>query len=160
MECPMSNPFDTKNQRDFDENTEKLVAAIDKINNTPSLPATIAELSRLTGLHRNAISNRVWPNQKLKLIKEKRKNQKKAETNPTVNKNPIKVLEEKLDNAKNELVYWFNKNLDNEKQIKQLEINLERMSLARNDYETMLKQERDKTTELTKQLNIMRDLLS
>ena len=160
MECPMSNPFDTKNQRDFDENTEKLVAAIDKINNTPYLPATIAELSRLTGLHRNAISNRGWPNQKLKLIKEKRKTQEQAETKSTVNKNPIKVLEEKLDNAKNELVYWFNKNLDNEKQIKQLEINLERMSLARNDYETMLKQERDKTTELTKQLNIMRDLLS
>lgn len=156
----MSNPFDIKNQRDFDENTEKLVAAIDKINNTPSLPATIAELSRLTGLHRNAISNRGWPNQKLKLIKEKRKTQEQAETKSTINKNPIKVLEEKLDNAKNELVYWFNKNLDNEKQIKQLEINLERMSLARNDYETMLKQERDKTTELTKQLNIMRDLLS
>ena len=156
----MSNPFDTKNQRDFDENTEKLVAAIDKINNTPSLPATIAELSRLTGLHRNAISNRGWPNQKLKLIKENRKTQKQTETKPTANKNPIKILEEKLDNAKNELVYWFNKNLDNKKQIKQLEINLERMSLARNDYETMLKQERDKTTELTKQLNIMRDLLS
>ncbi|MBB1420162.1 hypothetical protein H5187_23405 [Pseudoalteromonas sp. SG44-1] len=156
----MSNPFDTKNQRDFDENTEKLVAAIDKINNAPSLSATIAELSKLTGLHRNAISNRVWPNQKLQLIKEKRKSQQQAETKPTVNKNPIKILEDKLDNAKNELVYWFNKNLDNEKQIKQLEINLERMSLARNDYETMLKQERDKTTELTKQLNIMRDLLS
>ena len=156
----MSNPFDIKNQRTFDENTQKLVAAIDKINNTPSLPATIAELSRLTGLHRNAISNRGWPNQKLKLIKEKRKAQKQAETKPTINKNPIKVLEERLDNAKNELVYWFNRNLDNEKQIKQLEINLERMSLARNDYETMLKQERDKTTELTKQLNIMRDLLS
>ena len=156
----MSNPFDTKNQRDFDENTEKLVAAIDKINNTPSLPATIAELSRLTGLHRNAISNRVWPNQKLKLIKEKRKNQKKAETNPTVNKNPIKVLEDKLDNAKNELVYWFNKNLDNEKQIKQLEINLERMSLARNDYEAMLKQERLKTEELTKKNNLLRELIS
>ena len=156
----MSNPFDIKNQRTFDENTQKLVAAIDKINNTPSLPATIAELSRLTGLHRNAISNRGWPNQKLKLIKEKRKTQKQAKTKPTINKNPIKVLEERLDNAKNELVYWFNRNLDNEKQIKQLEINLERMSLARNDYETMLKQERDKTTELTKQLNIMRDLLS
>lgn len=160
MECPMSNPFDTKNQRDFDENTEKLVAAIDKINNTPSLPATIAELSRLTGLHRNAISNRVWPNQKLKLIKEKRKTQKQAETNPTVNKNPIKVLEEKLDNAKNELVYWFNKSLDNEKQIKQLEINLERMSLARNDYEAMLKQERLKTEELTKKNNLLRELIS
>jgi len=87
----MSNPFDIKNQRTFDENTQKLVAAIDKINNTPSLPATIAELSRLTGLHRNAISNRGWPNQKLKLIKEKRKTQKQAETKPTINKNPIKV---------------------------------------------------------------------
>ncbi|MEI8603965.1 hypothetical protein [Pseudoalteromonas sp. B160] len=156
----MSNPFDIKNQRDFDENTEKLVAAIDKINNTHSLPATIAELSRLTGLHRNAISNRGWPNQKLKLIKEKRKTQEQAETKPTINKNPIKVLEEKLDNAKNELVYWFNKNLDNEKQIKQLEINLERMSLARNDYEAMLKQERLKTEELTKKNNLLRELIS
>ena len=156
----MSNPFDIKNQRTFDENTQKLVAAIDKINNTPSLPATIAELSRLTGLHRNAISNRGWPNQKLKLIKEKRKAQKQAETKPTINKNPIKVLEERLDNAKNELVYWFNRNLDNEKQIKQLEINLERMSLARNDYETMLKQERLKTEELTRKNNLLRDLIS
>ena len=156
----MSNPFDIKNQRTFDENTQKLVAAIDKINNTPSLPATIAELSRLTGLHRNAISNRGWPNQKLKLIKEKRKTQEQTETKPTVNKNPIKALEKKLDNAKNELVYWFNKNLDNEKQIKQLEINLERMSLARNDYETMLKQERLKTEELTRKNNLLRDLIS
>ncbi|MBE0459729.1 hypothetical protein [Pseudoalteromonas prydzensis] len=156
----MSNPFDIKNQRDFDENTEKLVAAIDKINNTPSLPATIAELSRLTGLHRNAISNRGWPNQKLKLIKEKRKTQEQAETKSTIHKNPIKVLEEKLDNAKNELVYWFNKNLDNEKQIKQLEINLERMSLARNDYETMLKNERIKSMELTKQLEQLKNLIS
>ena len=156
----MSNPFDIKNQRTFDENTQKLVAAIDKINNTPSLPATIAELSRLTGLHRNAISNRGWPNQKLKLIKEKRVIQRQAEAKPTINQNPIKVLEEKLDNSKNELVYWFNKNLDNEKQIKQLKINLERMSFARNDYEAMLKNEREKTMELTKQLTIMRDLLS
>ena len=76
----MSNHFDIKNQRTFDENTQKLVAAIDKINNTPSLPATIAELSRLTGLHRNAISNRGWPNQKLKLIKEKRKTQENFRT--------------------------------------------------------------------------------
>lgn len=156
----MSNPFNIKNQRDFDENTEKLLTALDKINNKPSLPATIAELSRLTGLHRNAISNRGWPNQKLKLIKEKRVIQRQAEAKPTINQNPIKVLEEKLDNSKNELVYWFNKNLDNEKQIKQLKINLERMSFARNDYEAMLKNEREKTMELTKQLTIMRDLLS
>ena len=69
-------------------------------------------------------------------------------------------MEERLDNAKNELVYWFNRNLDNEKQIKQLEINLERMSLARNDYETMLKQERLKTEELTRKNNLLRDLIS
>ncbi|WP_209327104.1 hypothetical protein [Pseudoalteromonas sp. PA2MD11] len=156
----MSNYFDEKNKRIFDENTEKLVSAIDKIKNTPSRPATIAELSRLTNLHRNAISNRGWPSLKLKEIKKQRLIQIKANPEADLNHDPLKVLEKKLDNAKSELLYWFNKNLDNEKQIKQLEINLERMSLARNDYETMLKNERMKSMELTKQLEQLKNLIS
>jgi len=156
----MSNYFDEKNKRIFDENTEKLVSAIDKIKNTPSIPATIAELSRLTSLHRNAISNRGWPSLRLKEIKKQRLLQIKAKPETDLNYDPLKVLEKKLDNAKSELLYWFNKNLDNVKTIKQLEINLERMSNAREDYENMLKQEREKTAELTKQLNILRELLS
>jgi len=155
----MSN-FDERNQRDFEENTERLVEAIDKIGSSANLPATIAQLSLLTGMHRNAISRRQWPVVKLKEIKNKRKALKQQQSSEKKQIDPITILEGKLDNAKRELVYWFNKNLDNEKKIKQLEQNLQRMTQARGDYGKMLKQERQKTSELTKQLNIMRDLLS
>jgi len=156
----MVNKFDEKNQKDYEENTKLLVNAIDKIKATPSLSPSIAELSRLTGLHRNSISNRRWPNEKLKELKNERKIT--AVTNTHSQKQPksaIKDLEDKLNNAKKELVYWFNKNMDNERKIKQLEQNLNRMSTARSDYENMLNQEREITYELTKQLNLMRDLL-
>ncbi|HAS6505046.1 MULTISPECIES: hypothetical protein [Vibrio harveyi group] len=155
----MSN-FDDRNLRDFEENTEALVKAIDKIKSSSHLPATIAQLSKLTGMHRNAISKRLWPRVKLKEIKNARAVNNKLDSVPRKLDDPVKVLEEKLEHAKHELTYWFNKSLDNEKRVKQLEINLQRMSLAREDYEKMLKQERQKTNELTKQLNIMRDLLS
>ncbi|EOV1983749.1 TPA: hypothetical protein ACMDQL_003219 [Vibrio parahaemolyticus] len=155
----MSN-FDDRNLRDFEENTEALVKAIDKIKSSSHLPATIAQLSKLTGMHRNAISKRLWPRVKLKEIKNARAVKNKLDSVPRKLDDPVKVLEEKLEHAKHELTYWFNKSLDNEKRVKQLEINLQRMSLAREDYEKMLKQERQKTNELTKQLNIMRDLLS
>ncbi|EMI4223250.1 hypothetical protein V6439_002364 [Vibrio parahaemolyticus] len=155
----MSN-FDDRNLRDFEENTEALVKAIDKIKSSSHLPATIAQLSKLTGMHRNAISKRLWPRVKLKEIKNARAVKNKLDSVPLKLDDPVKVLEEKLEHAKHELTYWFNKSLDNEKRVKQLEINLQRMSLAREDYEKMLKQERQKTNELTKQLNIMRDLLS
>lgn len=154
------NNFDDKNQQDFELNTERLVQAIDKIRAHNSLPPTIAQLSSLTGMHRNAISKRLWPSVKLKEIKAERN--RIADINKSHNKlqDPVKVLEEKLENAKHELIYWFNKNLDNEKIIKQLELNLYRMTDARNNYENLLKQERINTSELTKQINILKELFS
>lgn len=156
----MNNNFDDKNQRDFELNTERLIQAIDKVRASNSLPPTISQLSRLTGMHRNAISKRVWPRLKLEEIKTERN--RKAESSPPLAKqlDPVKVLEDKLENAKRELVYWFNKNLDNEKQIKQLELNLRRMTDARSNYENMLKQERIKTSELTTQISMLKELLS
>lgn len=153
----MSNNFDDRNQLDYDNNTKRLNSAIDKIRATPSLSPSIAELSRLTGIHRNTISSRKWPCFTLREIKKER--QLKSKLSIASQKNPVKLIEDKLANAKRELVYWFNKNLDNEKQIKQLEQNLQRMSQARNDYESMLEQERQKNQELAKQLNLMRELI-
>mgnify|MGYP000368494619 FL=1 len=97
---------------------------------------------------------------KLKEIKNKRKALRHLQFVEKKQIDPFTILEDRLDNAKRELVYWFNKSLDNEKKIKQLEQNLQRMTQARTDYEYMLKQERQQTNELTKQLTIMRDLLS
>ncbi|GGW97174.1 hypothetical protein [Alteromonas halophila] len=154
------NNFDERNQRDFEENTKRLVEAMDRIGSSSDLPATIAQLSQLTGMHRNAISRRQWPMVKLKEIKNKRKALRHLQFVEKKQIDPFTILEDRLDNAKRELVYWFNKSLDNEKKIKQLEQNLQRMTQARTDYEYMLKQERQQTNELTKQLTIMRDLLS
>ena len=155
----MNNAFDEKNRNDYEKNTSLLHVAIDKIRKTPTLPATIAELSRITGLHRNSISNRVWPGTKLKEIKEQRIELKKQKTENVVKIDPVRVLEDKLDNAKQELVFWFTKCTDNEKQIKQLSTNLKRMSDARSDYENMLKQERLYTEKLKKELNQLRMLI-
>ncbi|MEI6894319.1 MAG: hypothetical protein V5789_06735 [Colwellia sp.] len=155
----MNNAFDEKNSSDYEKNTDLLHLAMEKIHQTPTLSATIAELSRITGLHRNAISNRVWPGQKLHEIKEHRKQLKTKTVENLVKIDPVSVLEEKLDNAKRELVFWFTKCTDNEKQIKQLNTNLQRMSDARSNYENMLKQERLKTEELKTELNQLRMLI-
>ncbi len=154
------NNFDAKNQRDFELNTDRLVQAIDKIRMNNSLPPTIAQLASLTGMHRNAISKRVWPSVRLEEIKTERKRTSNTSNHQNKPQDPVKVLEEKLENAKRELVYWFNKNLDNEKQIKQLEQNLCRMTDARSNYENMLKQERIKTSELTTQIKTLKEMLS
>jgi hypothetical protein len=138
----MNNAFDKKNRNDYDKNTDLLHVAIDRIHKTSTLSATIAEISRITGLHRNAISNRVWPGQRLQEIKEQRRQLKNKRIEKTLQLDPVRVLEDKLENAKRELVFWFTKCSDNEKQIKQLNTNLQRMSDARNDYEDLLKQER------------------
>ena len=153
------NNFDERNKRDFEENTKRLVDAIAKIGSSVNLPATIVQLSELTGMHRNAISRRQWPIVKLKQIKNRRKALQQQQSVEKKQIDPVTILEDKLENAKRELVYWFNKNLDNEKKVKQLEQNLQRITRARGDYENMLKQERQKTSELRKQLNILRNLL-
>lgn len=155
----MNKALNEKNKNDFDKNTNLLNVAIEKIHRTSSLATTIAELSRLTGLHRNAISNRIWPGQKLNIIKEQREKLKKKKIENLRKVPPVKIAEDKLDNAKRELVYWFTKCSDNEQQIKQLSTNLKRMSDARNDYEKMLKQERLKTIRLTSELNQLKELI-
>lgn len=155
----MSNAFDEKNKRDFEKNTELLLSAIEKIRRNSALPATISEVSKITGMHRNGISNRGWPKTKLDEIKEQREILKNKRNESVDKIDPVKVLEEKLDNAKKELVFWFTKSIDNEKQIKQLNTNLQRMSDARTDYENMLKRERLKTEKLAAELNQLKMLI-
>ena len=155
----MMQAFDEKNNSNFKKNTELLISAVNKIKKTNALPATIAELSRMTGLHRNAISNRQWPGKELQEIKNERKKIKNKQVEISSDVNPITVLEEKLADAKRELVYWFTKCSDNELKINQLTTNLNRMSQARDSYEDMLKQERAETKKLLKELEQLKALI-
>ena len=63
--------FDSRNKLDFEKNTEQLAEGILQIASDKSLKPTVAELSRITGIHRNTIRMRGWPMEKLEAIKEK-----------------------------------------------------------------------------------------
>ncbi len=74
------------------------------------MKATVAQLSEITGIHRNTITNRVWPIQKLKQIKEARKVEEISKKNQELlNK---ESMEDKLTRTQNEVVYWFNEYQD------------------------------------------------
>jgi len=98
--------YDQKNSEDYEMNTLSINKALLEIEQDPKLKATIAQLSKMTGIHRNTITNRDWPIQKLKEIKDKRKLKDEESKNHMV-VNEIS-LGEKLVLTQNEVIYWFN----------------------------------------------------
>lgn len=106
----MADPraFDQKNKEDFDQYTELLAQALLNIAADDSLKATVAELSRMTGMHRNTIRMRVWPLERLETIKENRRievlRKKVVKKKPV---DPMVVLTEKLEAARMEVLHWF-----------------------------------------------------
>ena len=66
----MSNEaYDQKNNDDYEAITSALNIALIDLQNNKKLKPTIAQLSKMTGIHRNTITNRGWPVQKLNQIK-------------------------------------------------------------------------------------------
>ncbi|MGP5356392.1 hypothetical protein, partial [Pseudomonas helleri] len=106
----MADPraFDQKNKEDFDQYTELLAQALLDIAADDSLKATVAELSRITGMHRNTIRQRVWPLGRLDIIKENRRIEvlrKKVSNRKPID--PLVLLTEKLEAARIEVLHWF-----------------------------------------------------
>ena len=100
--------YDKKNLNDYDAITSSLHNALVKIEKDTRLPATQAQIVRMTGIHRNTLRNRESPLIKLQEIKKNRKltqNLIKAEKLDS-----IKVLEEKLLKMSKELAYWYESN--------------------------------------------------
>ncbi|MEH0757800.1 hypothetical protein [Vibrio alginolyticus] len=112
----MTNAFDKANQQEFDENTKVINAALFKIESNPDLKPTIAQLVKLTGLHRNTISNRGWPSSKLNAIKGDR-HEKKLKSKENVKQQDVSV---QLDQALDELLYWHHLASGQEEEISNL----------------------------------------
>lgn len=128
--------YDQKNAEDYDSNTEALASALYKIECSNDLNATIAQLSKMTGIHRNTISNRVWPVQKLKEIKEARKEKNKIvkQHQQLNNKDKTKELEEKLSQARIEIIHWFNEYQDMKLYFEHSDKRLQQMRESRDFY--------------------------
>ncbi len=153
--------YDVKNEADFEENTKKLWEALDKIRKTKHYKATISEVSRLSGLHRNTISNRgVFVKDTLREIKEiKNKEQQIDKAIKEIEKQSETSIEDKLENAKAEIIFWFTRVKSLQDELDQSIINLNRMTDSRNFYEKEMNKAREEGTKLKEEITRLRDIM-
>lgn len=127
--------FESRNKEDFDQNTEALSKALQVIASDNKLKATISELSRISGIHRNTIRNRRWPSERLEAIKEQRRLEElRIKLKKEKRQDPVSVLAEKLEKSRLEVVYWFNKRNELEATARALEVRLKSMGDSRDFY--------------------------
>ena len=140
-----ANSFDAANQIDFDRNTEVLTQGLLRIASDKSLKPTAAELSRITGIHRNTIRQRQWPVERLEAIKENRRAEVIAEkVKAEKKKDPKSILLERLEKSRLEVLYWFDKFQCSENEVLTLEKRLNSIRESREYYVKMYEQERSK----------------
>lgn len=105
-------PFDKKNAEDFLEVSKRIQDALHKIQDDPKQKATMANVSALSGVHRNTLRARGWPKDELQKIIEERKEVEHAESASRVSKAKRdkaekKALEVALTTSREEAAKWF-----------------------------------------------------
>lgn len=158
----MSNQtYDQKNKEDFEANTRALNSALLKIKSNKKLKATVAQLSEITGVHRNTITNRAWPIQALKQIKKDRKNEEElCEKKTAQNTKDIKkLLEDKLNQTQNEVVYWFNEYKDMKRYFDHSHQQLKKMRKSRDHYRMLYETERESLFNAELEIEKLKELI-
>ena len=159
----MSNEaYDQKNRDDYDANTLLLEKALSDIKGNKRLKVTVAQLSEMTGIHRNTISNRVWPGQKLKQIREARKTKEKSlEEQVRLSTNDVKnALEAKLSRTQNEVIYWFNEYQDIKRIAEHSDKRLQKMRESRDYYKTLSDTDKRSLSEAEQEIKKLRKMLA
>jgi len=149
--------YDEKNEKDFEENTTLIMDALEKIRKDKTLKPFVKTICDLTGIHRNTLRNRVWPLQKLEEIKTER-NLVKSKVLSKTFRNSESVLQEKLDNAQKELVYWYTLHKKLNETYKQLYNNYEKMTASRDSYQKDAEKYKKEIDELQKKLDLIMTL--
>lgn len=155
----MSNQtYDQKNKEDFEVNTITLNNALREIESNKKLKATVSQLSKMTGIHRNTISNRVEPVQKLKLIKEKRIAERKAHEDQNTS-NIKKSVEEKLSQSQSEVIHWFNEYQDMKRFFEHSKKRFEEMRKSRDHYKMLYETERESLCNAEQEIEKLKESL-
>lgn len=159
----MTDPraFDQKNKDDFDQYTELLAKALLDIAADDSLKATVAELSRMTGMHRNTIRKRVWPLERLETIKENRRIEvlrKKVSNKKPVD--PMVILTEKLEAARIEVLHWFTEARVADDVAQTNEKKYESMVSSRDTYKSLLADANKRLLESHKEIDKLKQIIS
>lgn len=149
--------YDQKNSEDYEMNTLSINKALLEIEQDPKLKATIAQLSKMTGIHRNTITNRDWPIHKLKEIKDKRKLKNEESKNHMV-VNEIS-LGEKLVLTQNEVIYWFNQYQDIKLSFENTNNQLKKLKESNNYYREMYEKHKKQVVLAELEINRLKELL-
>lgn len=149
--------YDQKNSENYEMNTLSINKALLEIEQDPKLKATIAQLSKMTGIHRNTITNRDWPIQKLKEIKEKRKLKDEESKNHMV-VNEIS-LGEKLVLTQNEVIYWFNQYQDIKLSFENTNNQLKKLKESNDYYREMYEKHKKQVVLAELEINRLKELL-
>ena len=159
----MADPraFDQKNKEDFDQYTELLAQALLDIAADDSLKATVAELSRITGMHRNTIRQRVWPLARLDIIKENRRVEilrKKVSSRKPID--PLVLLTEKLEAARIEVLHWFTEAKIADDLAQTNEKKYQSMISSRDTYKNLLADANNRLLESHKEIDKLKQVIS
>ena len=149
--------YDQKNSENYEMNTLSINKALLEIEQDPKLKATIAQLSKMTGIHRNTITNRDWPIHKLKEIKDKRKLKNEESKNHMV-VNEIS-LGEKLVLTQNEVIYWFNQYQDIKLSFENTNNQLKKLKESNDYYREMYEKHKKQVVLAELEINRLKELL-
>ncbi|GAA77191.1 hypothetical protein P20480_3684 [Pseudoalteromonas sp. BSi20480] len=153
--------YDQKNSDNFEANTKSIKCALEKIKSNKKLKATVTQIAEMTGMHRNAISNRGWPVTELKKIKDSRKLKKhKEEKLERENANDTKVaLEQSLHLTREEVVYWFNEYQNMKRFFEHSDKRFQKMRESRDHYKELYERERKSLLESEQEVERLKELL-
>ncbi|HEX8472601.1 MAG TPA: hypothetical protein VF666_01080 [Pyrinomonadaceae bacterium] len=119
-------PYDKRNAADYKDLSNRIAAALKTLEESPQIAATEKELARLAQCSRGTLRNRAYP---LECLKQIRASRNKDESQ-NVESHDITVvgtkldneilLQERLQNSRNEVAFWVDKYKDLESETKRL----------------------------------------
>lgn len=152
-----SAPYDDKNSELFEAVTEQLKEALRRLEKDSSLSASVSSLARLSGVHRNTIYNRKWPQEKLEEIKERRKQQKKDEAVAKAAPESPEVL---LEQCRLEVIYWFTQVQDAREAKTALNTSLKETEASRNIHMRLSQERLETINKLRSEISKLQDALA
>ncbi len=153
--------YDEKNKELFEENTNKIWFALDTIRQDKNLKPTKSQVTALTGLHRNTFSSkgaRAWVSIELEVIKKQR--QEDLQRTKITKKQQEKNLQALLDQSKLEILHWFTKYSESERELNKLRKRSKRDFDSLEWHKNELLKERQVNKELEERLELLEILLN
>ncbi|MFA0623365.1 hypothetical protein AB4571_05785 [Vibrio breoganii] len=153
--------YDERNKEQYDLNTKKIEEALLAIRKDKKLKATKKQLVDLTDLHRNTFNpkgSRSWVSQELEIIKSIRQEQPKL--NITTEKKKEDNLQKLLDQSKLEILHWFTKYSESERELDKLRHRLKRDNDSLEWYKAELVKGRKSQVALEERIELLESLLS